>query len=238
MKVTCSNCGAEVDVQGNVANCPYCGNQIVTLNGGDEIDNYFDNMAAAQPQSMNDYARAVENGDKKLKKAVKELFSWSIFLLVIGMLRLLFGLLGIEDVETVKSELPSLIDTIYYAPLSSYVSFATAETIMHLLIAVCGCVMVVFVSVLKKTDIYSKNLQNANFKVLVTSCVMAAILLAYFIIEMCAVASTYKLYELELLDLEDIGTSFSSLVWTVLLVVGGVMCVVYSVRLHKQAKNN
>lgn len=154
------------------------------------------------------------------------------------MLRLFFGLLGLADVEAVESELPNLIDTIYYAPLSQYVSVATAETIMHLLIAVCGCVMVVFASMLKKTDVYSKDLEKVNLKVFITACVMVAILLAYFIIEIIAVTSAYKLYELELLELEDISTSFSSFIWTILLVVGGVMSIVYSARLHKQAKNN
>lgn len=236
MKVTCSNCGAEVDVQGNVANCPYCGNQLVVADAG--IDNYFDNVAPAQPQVSDEYARSVEKNDKKLKKAVKELFSWSIFLLVIGLLRLFFGLLGLADVEAVESELPSLVGTIYYDPLKSYVSVATAETILHLFIAVCACVMVVFTSKLKKTDVYSKDLEKVNLKVFITSCVMAAILLAYFIVEICAVVGTYKIYDLELLDVDSLGTSFSSFVWTILLVVGGVMSILYSVRLHKQAKNN
>lgn len=238
MKVTCSNCGAEVDVQGSVANCPYCGSRLSVSNMEDGIDNYFDNVAPTQPQPSNVYANAVNKNDKKLKKAVKDIFSWAVLLLVIGVLRLFTGLLGLEDIEAIESELPSLVGTIYYAPLSSYLSFATAETIMHIFINICSIVLVVFASRLKKTDIYSKELESINLKVFIISCIMAAILLAYLIVEICIVSKTIDLIKIEFINEDGLSTMFSSLVWTIILVVGGALCVAGSVKLSKQAKQN
>lgn len=238
MKVTCSNCNAEVDVQGNVANCPYCGNQLDIQNAGEGIDNYFDNVAPAQPQPSDAYAQSVEKNDKKLKKAVKNVFSWAVFLLIIGLLRLCTGLVSLQDIESLEAQLPDLVGTIYYDPICSYLSLSTAEIIMHVLIAVCGIVLVVFATKLKKTDIYSKDLQSVNLKVFITSCVMAVILLAYFIVEICVASTTGELVDIELIEDTVMITILSSLVWTVLLVVGGVLCVVESVKLAKQAKKN
>lgn len=232
MKVTCSNCGAEVDVQGNVAKCSYCGS-IITCNQSqaDCVDNYFDNIA---PQPSDAYARTVDMNDKKLKKSVKNLFSWSVLLLVIGVLRLFTGLMTLETNEYIESQLPELI----FDPISAYLSLSTAETILHLFIAICGAVLVVFASRLKKTDIYSQDLQSASLKVFVASCIMAVILIAYLIVEICIVNTMVNLVGVGYVEADSLTTTFSSLVWTVIVVVGGALCVVESVRLAKQAKKN
>lgn len=232
MKVTCSNCGAEVDVQGNVAKCPYCGS-IITCNQSqtDCVDNYFDNIA---PQPSDAYARTVDRNDKKLKKSVKNLFSWSVLLLVIGVLRLFTGLMTLETNEYIESQLPELI----FDPISAYLSLSTAEIILHLFIAICGAVLVVFASRLKKTDIYSQDLQSASLKVFIASCIMAVILIAYLIVEICIVNAMVNLVDVGYVEADSLTTTFSSLVWTVILVVGGALCVVESVRLAKQAKKN
>lgn len=232
MKVTCSNCGAEVDVQGNVAKCPYCGS-IITCNQSqtDCVDNYFDNIA---PQPSDAYARTVDRNDKKLKKSVKNLFSWSVLLLVIGVLRLFTGLMTLETNEYIESQLPELI----FDPISAYLSLSTAEIILHLFIAICGAVLVVFASRLKKTDIYSQDLQSASLKVFIASCIMAVILIAYLIVEICIVNTMVNLVDVGYVEADSLTTTFSSLVWTVILVVGGALCVVESVRLAKQAKKN
>ncbi len=232
MKVTCSNCGAEVDVQGNVAKCPYCGS-IITCNQSqtDCVDNYFDNIA---PQPSDAYARTVDRNDKKLKKSVKNLFSWSVLLLVIGVLRLFTGLMTLETNEYIESQLPELI----FDPISAYLSLSTAEIILHLFIAICGAVLVVFASRLKKTDIYSQDLQSASLKVFIASCIMAVILIAYLIVEICIVNTMVNLVGVGYVEADSLTTTFSSLVWTVILVVGGALCVVESVRLAKQAKKN
>lgn len=232
MKVTCSNCGAEVDVQGNVAKCPYCGS-IITCNQSqtDCVDNYFDNIA---PQPSDAYARTVDRNDKKLKKSVKNLFSWSVLLLVIGVLRLFTGLMTLETNEYIESQLPELI----FDPISAYLSLSTAEIILHLFIAICGAVLVVFASRLKKTDIYSQDLQSASLKVFIASCIMAVILIAYLIVEICIVNTMVNLVGVGYVEADSLTTTFSSLVWTVILVVGGALCVVESVRLAKQARKN
>lgn len=232
MKVTCSNCGAEVDVQGNVAKCPYCGS-IITCNQSqtDCVDNYFDNIA---PQPSDAYARTVDRNDKKLKKSVKNLFSWSVLLLVIGVLRLFTGLMTLETNEYIESQLPELI----FDPISAYLSLSTAEIILHLFIAICGAVLVVFASRLKKTDIYSQDLQSSSLKVFIASCIMAVILIAYLIVEICIVNTMVNLVGVGYVEADSLTTTFSSLVWTVILVVGGALCVVESVRLAKQARKN
>lgn len=232
MKVTCSNCGAEVDVQGNVAKCPYCGS-IITCNQSqtDCVDNYFDNIA---PQPSDAYAHTVDRNDKKLKKSVKNLSSWSVLLLVIGVLRLFTGLMTLETNEYIESQLPELI----FDPISAYLSLSTAEIILHLFIAICGAVLVVFASRLKKTDIYSQDLQSASLKVFIASCIMAVILIAYLIVEICIVNTMVNLVGVGYVEADSLTTTFSSLVWTVILVVGGALCVVESVRLAKQAKKN
>lgn len=232
MKVTCSNCGAEVDVQGNVAKCPYCGS-IITCNQSqtDCVDNYFDNIA---PQPSDAYARTVDRNDKKLKKSVKNLSSWSVLLLVIGVLRLFTGLMTLETNEYIESQLPELI----FDPISAYLSLSTAEIILHLFIAICGAVLVVFASRLKKTDIYSQDLQSSSLKVFIASCIMAVILIAYLIVEICIVNTMVNLVGVGYVEADSLTTTFSSLVWTVILVVGGALCVVESVRLAKQARKN
>lgn len=236
MKVTCSNCGAEVDVQGNASKCPYCGS-VITCNQSqtDGVDNYFDNIA---PQPSDAYVRSVDKNDKKLKKSVKNLFSWSVLLLVIGVLRLFTGFLTLETNEYIESQLPELIFDPISAYLSLYLSLSTAEIILHLFIAICGAVLVVFASKLKKIDIYSQDLQPASLKVFIVSCIMAVILVAYLIVEICMVNTMVNLIDVGYIEADSLTTTFSSLVWTVILVVGGALCVVESVRLAKQAKKN
>lgn len=238
MKVICPNCGAQVNAEGSVVECPYCGNQIFVANPDGDMDNFFDNVNTPETQPSDVYAQTVNKNDKKLKKAVKELFSWSILLLVIGILRLFTGLFGLEDIQAIEEMLPSLVGTVYYAPINSYLSLATTETIMHILIIICSIMLVVFASRLKKTDIYSKELGSVNIKVFIASCITAVILLAYLIVEICIVSKTMELIKLEAIDEDGVSTMFSSLVWTIIFVVGGVMCILYSTRLHKQSKNN
>lgn len=180
----------------------------------------------------------MDEKEKKIKKSIKSVRSWAILLLVIGILRFLVGLLSIVTLASVSEGMWKYTGEACYDALNSYLSLGIGEIVMHAFIFIFAAVLVSVVNKLRNTDLYSNDFKGANVKVLVISCIMATILLVYFIIEVCLVSTTFALVEFEYFEEETSFTVIASLVWTVILLLGGILCVADSAKVAKRVKQN
>lgn len=244
MKITCSRCGAEFDVDktgGNV--CPYCGYE-VPLASSTQDDEFFGDINGETYQPVQPTYEPVPttyhaafDSDAKANKSARSVFSIAVFLLVIGALRFVVGLTSVASIGQLVENLPSYVGTIYYAPIKAYIGAAYSEIALHVAIFACAIALVVFVSKTKNTKFPTPN--DAVFatykKSFIAYCVMVGVLAVYSIVEIVALVVTIRLEKV--LD-EVILSPFMKvavIVWVVVLLAAGIVGLVNSLKLSKKA---
>lgn len=242
MKVSCSNCGAQVDTDKSVVECPYCGRQIFVPNMAEQqpqdgVDNYFDNLNTTCQMQYSPVVEQMAQMDvqkeKRVRKMMKNVTSASVVLLVFLALRFIFGLVVFDNITMLQEALPNYLGTIVYEPLSNYVILGIAETFIHLPLFICALVLVIFAKRAQKVDRNSPNFASAYKTVYIISCVMLTLFVVYTIIEICAIPVANNLNDCFTEDVVDLTLSTSSFVWLIILLSCAISCFVNSLKLAK-----
>lgn len=237
MRKKCPYCGCENEAE-VVKFCQACGREIPE-NSGFEYD--FGGQQQTAPYAnftptpeSNYIPLNIEN--KKANKMKNNVFGWSIFFIVIGILRFISILSGMSDV----SDLQVFLDTQSMssqlrAVLERYVSMCYVDVAVTLVLLVMCILLVVFVVKTKKINFPVSvdsvfGLFKKNF---IISAVLLVCTLVYFVMEIAVVVVTVQAYNaidqsLNLMQIAMLGGSFAG---DILLIVGAIICTVQSKKL-------
>lgn len=153
MKITCSKCAADFETEktSGTIYCPYCGSeQTISAPSVQNDDEFFSDEHSngtyqpVQPtyQPVQPTYHASFESDAKANKAVKNVFSFAILLLVIGLLRFFTGFLNIGELGELNEGLGSVANQVAYKALKAYVSLSYTEIVMHVAIVACASAIV------------------------------------------------------------------------------------------------
>lgn len=242
MKITCSKCGADFDTQQTgVTTCPYCGCEQFVSAPSQSGDEFFGNTPEYQPvrptyQPVMPTYHAAFASDEKANKAVKNLFSFAVLLLIIGGLRFITGLININGLVDISEAANGISYSVTYQTLKTYVALGYTEIVMHVAIVACASAVVGLVSKVRraKFPIADESIFESYKKAFIASCVMLAVLVVYLIVEICCLSVAFDIQRIFGEDGFSAATSAGSFVWTVLLFVSGIFCLVYSLKLSKK----
>lgn len=238
MRKKCPYCGCENEAE-VVKFCQACGREIPENSGfeydfgGQQQTAPYANVTPA-PES-NYIPLNIEN--KKANKMKNNVFGWSIFFIVIGILRFISILTGVDDIEYLQNFLDtntSISDKIYYA-IQDYIMIYYVDIVVTLLLLVMCVLLIVFVAKTKKinfpvSDDSVFGLFKKNF---IVSAVLLVCTIVYLVMEVVVVVFTMNAYnaidaKFTLMQTAMLGGSFAG---DILLIVGAIICTVQSKKL-------
>lgn len=247
MKITCNKCAADFETEktSGIVYCPYCGSeQAISAPTTQNDDEFFsdehlnETYQPVQPtyQPVQPTYHASFESDAKANKAVKNVFSFAVLLLVIGLLRFFTGFINIGDLVEINDGLSSVANQVVYKALKSYVSLSYTEIFMHIAIVACASAIVALTAKVRKAKfpIADESIFESYKKAFIASCVMLGVLVVYTIVEICGLAVLIKLQDLYGEDVFSASTWAGSFVWTLLLLASGVVCLISSLKLSKK----
>lgn len=247
MKITCSKCAADFETEktSGTIYCPYCGSeQTISAPSVQNDDEFFSDEhsnGAYQPvqptyQPVQPTYHASFESDAKANKAVKNVFSFAILLLVIGLLRFFTGFLNIGELVELNEALGSVANQVAYKALKAYVSLSYTEIVMHVAIVACASAIVALTAKVRKAKfpIADESIFESYKKAFIASCVMLGVLVVYTIVEICGLSVLIELQGLYGEDVFSAATWAGSFVWTLLLLASGVVCLISSLKLSKK----
>lgn len=247
MKITCSKCAADFETEktSGTIYCPYCGSeQTISAPSVQNDDEFFSDEHSngtyqpVQPtyQPVQPTYHASFESDAKANKAVKNVFSFAILLLVIGLLRFFTGFLNIGELVELNEALGSVANQVAYKALKAYVSLSYTEIVMHVAIVACASAIVALTAKVRnaKFPIADESIFESYKKAFIASCVMLGVLVVYTIVEICGLSVLIQLQGLYGEDVFSAVTWAGSFVWTLLLLASGVVCLISSLKLSKK----
>lgn len=247
MKITCSKCAADFETEktSGTIYCPYCGSeQTISAPSVQNDDEFFSDehlngtYQPVQPtyQPVQPTYHASFESDAKANKAVKNVFSFAILLLVIGLLRFFTGFLNIGELGELNEGLGSVANQVAYKALKAYVSLSYTEIVMHVAIVACASAIVALTAKVRKAKfpIADESIFVSYKKAFIASCVMLGVLVVYTIVEICGLSVLIQLQGLYGEDVFSAATWAGSFVWTLLLLASGVVCLISSLKLSKK----
>ena len=247
MKITCSKCAADFETEktSGTIYCPYCGSeQTISAPSVQNDDEFFSDEHSngtyqpVQPtyQPVQPTYHASFESDAKANKAVKNVFSFAILLLVIGLLRFFTGFLNIGELVELNEALGSVANQVAYKALKAYVSLSYTEIVMHVAIVACASAIVALTAKVRnaKFPIADESIFESYKKAFIASCVMLGVLVVYTIVEICGLSVLIQLQGLYGKDVFSAVTWAGSFVWTLLLLASGVVCLISSLKLSKK----
>ena len=247
MKITCSKCAADFETEktSGTIYCPYCGSeQTISAPSVQNDDEFFSDEHSngtyqpVQPtyQPVQPTYHASFESDAKANKAVKNVFSFAILLLVIGLLRFFTGFLNIGELVELNEGLGSVANQVAYKALKAYVSLSYTEIVMHFAIVACASAIVALTAKVRKAKfpIADESIFESYKKAFIASCVMLGVLVVYTIVEICGLSVLIQLQGLYGEDVFSAATWAGSFVWTLLLLASGVVCLISSLKLSKK----
>lgn len=254
MKITCTKCAADFETEktSGTVYCPYCGSeQTISAPSVQNDDEFFsDEHLSGTYQSVQPTYQPVQptyqpvqptyhasfESDAKANKAVKNVFSFAILLLVFGLLRFFTGFLNIGELAELNEGLGSVTNQVAYKALKAYVSLSYTEIVMHVAIVACASAIVALTAKVRKAKfpIADESIFESYKKAFIASCVMLGVLVVYTIVEICGLSVLIELQGLYGEDVFSAGTWAGSFVWTLLLLASGVVCLVSSLKLSKK----
>lgn len=247
MKITCSKCAADFETEktSGTIYCPYCGSeQTISAPSVQNDDEFFsdehsnETYQPVQPtyQPVQPTYHASFESDAKANKAVKNVFSFAILLLVIGLLRFFTGFLNIGELVELNEALGSVANQVAYKALKAYVSLSYTEIVMHVAIVACASAIVALTAKVRKAKfpIADESIFESYKKAFIASCVMLGVLVVYTIVEICGLSVLIQLQGLYGEDVFSAATWAGSFVWTLLLLASGVVCLISSLKLSKK----
>lgn len=247
MKITCTKCAADFETEktSGTVYCPYCGSeQTISAPSVQNDDEFFSDEHLNEPyqpvqptyQPVQPTYHASFESDAKANKAVKNVFSFAILLLVFGLLRFFTGFLNIGELAELNEGLGSVTNQVAYKALKAYVSLSYTEIVMHVAIVACASAIVALTAKVRKAKfpIADESIFESYKKAFIASCVMLGVLIVYTIVEICGLSVLIELQGLYGEDVFSAGTWAGSFVWTLLLLASGVVCLVSSLKLSKK----
>lgn len=247
MKITCTKCAADFETEktSGTVYCPYCGSeQTISAPSVRNDDEFFSDehlngtYQPVQPthQPVQPTYHASFESDAKANKAVKNVFSFAILLLVIGLLRFFTGFLNIGELGELNEGLGSVANQVAYKALKAYVSLSYTEIVMHVAIVACASAIVALTAKVRKAKfpIADESIFVSYKKAFIASCVMLGVLVVYTIVEICGLSVLIQLQGLYGEDVFSAATWAGSFVWTLLLLASGVVCLISSLKLSKK----
>lgn len=247
MKITCSKCSADFETEktSGTIYCPYCGSeQTISAPSVQNDDEFFSDEHSngtyqpVQPtyQPVQPTYHASFESDAKANKAVKNVFSFAILLLVIGLLRFFTGFLNIGELVELNEGLGSVANQVAYKALKACVSLSYTEIVMHFAIVACASAIVALTAKVRKAKfpIADESIFESYKKAFIASCVMLGVLVVYTIVEICGLSVLIELQGLYGEDVFSAATWAGSFVWTLLLLASGVVCLISSLKLSKK----
>ena len=248
MSKKCPNCGYQESDESTV--CHICGSMLVEDKPSDDF-NYDFGSQPVENQSVNiGFNNGANSGfnngfvnpnevpmkiaPAKAVKLKKNLYSWSTTLIVICVLRFVFTFLALEDVRDIQELLPLFEGDMLYAPLSGFVTVFYIALVVLVLFLASSIVLTIFSQKVNKCQIppQDNSLFEHSKKAFFASIATVAVVVVYFILEICSV-----LYDAQLNDMlgttSSLGETAGAIVVDILLIAGAIICLFSSLKLSK-----
>lgn len=191
------------------------------------------------PQSSSsDGYHASYGSDAKSNKAVRDVFSCSIVLVLFGFFRLVGSFMSMGNIERLKSMLPSLEGTEYYSLYSTIANLGIFELLLHFAIFGASIVLLIFALKVRKVRFpLESRTEFAGFKkTFIVSCVLLAIMAAYLIVELLAIGTASKLEDATGEKVFTSSTSTGMYIGLIVLVGGAISAFVKLLKLSREKK--
>ncbi len=171
--------------------------------------------------------------DRRANKLKKDLFTWTIYLIFVSILRFIFIFTDMDDINEIRSAIPYFEGEPIYNTLNGLVSCYYAEIVVLVLILAASITLTVFCVKLNKYvfPVHDDSVFADAKKAFYASIATLAVVAVYFIIEVISIVITLRIDAY--LDADT--SSFSQLVMPfivdVLLLVGAIISCVNSRKL-------
>ncbi len=192
---------------------------------------YNRNMGAFASQETNSVP--IKMDDRRANKLKKDLFSWTVYLIFVSILRFIFIFTDMDDINDIRSSLPIFEGEPIYNTLNTLVSSYYAEIVILVLILAASITLTVFCVKLNKyifpvqDDAVFADAKKTFYASLATLVAVSV----YFIIEIICIVVTLRLdayLEAETSSMSDLIAPF---VVDVLLLTGAIIACVNSRKL-------
>lgn len=176
----------------------------------------------------------------KAAKHKKNLVSWATSLIVICIIRFVFTFMEISDVHDLQELLAEIqgYDFLLCGPLNSYVTVYYFALVVLVLFLAASIVLTVFTQKVNRCPIPPQNddLFIHSKKAFFASIAITAVVVLYFILEVCSLVYYLQLCRL-LESAPELVETGGALVVDVLLVAGAITCLFSSLKLSKSKQN-
>ena len=255
MSKKCPNCGYQESDDASV--CHICGSALVEDKSSQDDFNYDFGAQPTQNQPsgfgfgdannvgannafVNPNEVPMKIAPAKAAKLKKNLVSWSTSLIVICIIRFVFTFMELDDVNELNGMLAELKiwDPILYGPVSSYVSVYYVALVVLVLFVAAAVVLTIFSQKVNKCPIPPQNddLFNHSKKAFFASIAITAVVVIYFILEVCSLIFYMQLCDM-INESPELAETAGALVVDVLLVAGAITCLFSSLKLSKSKQN-
>lgn len=236
----CNICGQALEYEADKSDFEYDFGACTQTDGNTGINGAFvqpDISGVFEEEPMYVATTIDSNKANQLKKNV---YSWSIFLIVISILRFLSTFLAIDDVNEIKEYLPlySVYDGEIFSALNLYVNVFYVEIAVLLIFIALAIALVVFsVKMNKKVfPVLDDKIFDESKKAFIISLVTLIVVVVYIILEIVIISDMFKLSKLLDGVMSDVAITVGSFVGDVLILAGSVICMINSLQLSKCKK--
>lgn len=230
----CGNCGGKLDMDDEPIFSEFPDETVTAENSADGAQNVVNSINYGYETPAEPNYVATKIAPEKANKYKKEIFSWSIFILVASALGLIFNLANLEDTIAVQELLPQIAD-VYYGMFKTAVDVYYAGVVLLILLLAAGVAFLIFTVKLNKFafPVQDEKVFGVASKAFYASVAVTVFLAALVVVEVIAVINTVKM-QMAFDDIDlGIGTGAFSLIKDIIVLGGTALTMVFTLKIAR-----